>query len=121
MAECSKTFNILRLNNENYATWSFEVEMLLRRDDLWQYVEAKAASTDAKWISADGKALATIALACERTQYTLIQPCKTSGEAWRVLKERHEKMSVCTYISNDSEAVLYHDFGNRRRSGEISP
>lgn len=94
MAESSKTFNIMRLNNENYATWSFEVEMLLRRDDLWQYIEEEKAVNDVKWKTGDGKALATISLACERTQYSLIQPCKTSREAWHALKERHEKLST---------------------------
>ena len=49
MAEISKTVNIVRLNNENYATWSFEVEMLLRRDDLWQYIEEERAVNDVKW------------------------------------------------------------------------
>ena len=56
MAESSKTFNTVRLNNENYATWSFEVEMLLRRDDLWQYIEEEKAVNDCKWKMGDGMA-----------------------------------------------------------------
>ena len=67
MAESSKTFNIVRLNNENYGTWSFEVKMSLRRDDLWQYIEEEKAVNDVKWKTGDEKALATISLACEKT------------------------------------------------------
>lgn len=28
-----------KLNNENYAQWAFETEMLLIREKLWKYVE----------------------------------------------------------------------------------
>lgn len=93
MAESSRIFSIERLNNENYGTWSFEVEMLLRREDLWKYVETKTAAADENWKTADGKALASIVLACERTQYSLVQQCKTSREAWLSLKKRHEELS----------------------------
>ena len=36
----------------------------------------------------------TIVLACERQQYSLILPCKTSKDAWFALKNHHEKMST---------------------------
>ena len=65
MADGNKLFVIERLNNDNYATWSFEMEVLLRRDDLWQFIEGESSSQDVEWKTADGKALATIALACD--------------------------------------------------------
>ena len=66
MAESTKNFTIERLNNENYNTWSFEAEMLLRREDLWHCIDENALPLDVKWKKADGKALATIVLVCER-------------------------------------------------------
>ena len=94
MAENIKNFTIERLNNENYNTWSFVAEMLLRREDLWHCIDENALPLDVKWEKADGKALATIVLACERQQYSLIQSCKTSKDAWLALKNHHEKMST---------------------------
>ena len=89
-AKSGKIFTIERLNNENYITWSFEAEVLLRFEDLWHCIDEDASPLDVKW----KKALATIILACERQQYSLIQPRKTSKDAWFALKNHHEKMST---------------------------
>ena len=106
-----KNFTIERLNNENYDTWSFEAEMLLRREDLRHCFNENALPVDVKWKKADGKALATIVLVCEQQQYSLIQPCKTSKDAWLALKN-HEKMS--TPASAAAVKKVQHEFGSWR-------
>ena len=79
MAESTKNFTIERLNNENYNTWDFEAEILLRREDLWHCIDENGFPLDVKWKKADGKALETIVLACERQQYSLIQPSSSTN------------------------------------------
>lgn len=72
MADSSKFFCIERLNNENYSTWLFEMEIFLRREDLWRYIDTNAPQTNEAWMSGNSKALATIALGCDRSQFSLI-------------------------------------------------
>ena len=68
MAEATKFAIIEKLNNVHYANWKFEMEMLLRRDDLWRFVEYEA-SEEIQWSSAwktgNSKALATIVLSLQ--------------------------------------------------------
>ena len=59
MSDGSKVFTIERLNKKN-VTWNFEVEMWLRREDLWQYIEEKPSVQHSKWKKGDEKALATV-------------------------------------------------------------
>ena len=68
--------------------------MWLCRKDSWQYIEEESSVPDSKWKKDDGKALATIVLACERTQYSLVQQCKSVKQTWAALKKRHDHISI---------------------------
>lgn len=99
MADVGK-FTLAKLNNNNYATWKFEVEMLLTREDLWHVLdEAKPEPETVAWQKADRKARATIALSVEPSQYTLIQECNSAREVWDALKGYHEKSTTTSQLS----------------------
>lgn len=93
-------FSLARLNNTNYATWKFEIEMLLTREELWFVVEeAKPEPVTAAWTKADKKARATIALSVEQSQYPLIKDGTTALAVWNALKSYHEKTTMTSQLS----------------------
>jgi hypothetical protein len=60
------TLKIAKLNNSNYQTWKFKVELLLIKDDLWDVVvKDPPDEVSADWQSKDRKARATIGLLIE--------------------------------------------------------
>lgn len=99
MADAGR-FSLVKLNNTNYATWKFEVEMLLTREELWFAVaeEKPEPETDA-WRKSDKKARATIALCVDPSQYTLIKDCTTARAVWEALKSYHEKSTTTSQLS----------------------
>ena len=65
-------FTLQKLNNGNYPTWRFKVELFLIRNELWLYVEPgvkpeqEAAAT---WQAGVAKVRATVGLLVEDNQY----------------------------------------------------
>lgn len=92
---------IEKLNNENYAQWAFETEMLLIREKLWKYVEYDEVPVPVTedWKDGVQRARATISLLVERRQHPLIRDLKTAKEAWIKLKNTHQKTSMCSRVS----------------------
>lgn len=86
--------------------------MLLVREGLWQFIESdcpaeiKIPATNTApenfqneneivlWIQKDGRALATIALCIDDIQLSLIKKSNTSKEAWKALRDYHQKNSI---------------------------
>ena len=55
-----------KLNNENYETWKFKIELLLIKEGLWNIVnEIKPERPNEDWIEKDGQVKATIGLTVE--------------------------------------------------------
>ena len=101
MADIAR-FSIEKLNNSNYGSWKYEVELLLRRENTWLSM-ATPSPTDAgkeldAWVMADGKAIGTIGLLVEKSQYVHIRPTKTAKEAWENLRAHHEKASLSNTV-----------------------
>lgn len=70
-----------RLNNFNWASWKFRMELLLVKDGLWAVVnEPKPEGADANWISKDASARATIGLALEDGQLSHVIGAETVNE-----------------------------------------
>lgn len=90
-----------KLNNENYAQWAFETEMLLIREKLWKYVEYAQAPVpeNDEWTDGVQRARATISLLVERRQHPLIRELRTAKEVWLKLKNEHQKTSMCSRVS----------------------
>lgn len=95
-------FSIQKLNNSNYPSWRFKVELLLIREELWRYVEPgvkpAAVAADA-WDAGDAKARATIGLLIDDNQHSLIRAVKTARDTWLALKNHHEKTSLTSKVS----------------------
>lgn len=93
-------FAIAKLGNNNYASWKFQIEMFLIREDLWHVVEdAKPEPVSDAWRKADRKARATLGLCIEESQYVLIKDCDSAKAVWDVLKAYHEKSTASSQLS----------------------
>ena len=60
------------------------MRLLLCRDDLWEYVSESIPTADIRtvsWRKGDAKALGTITLVCEKSQFSIIRHCKHAREA----------------------------------------
>lgn len=97
MAEMKVDFN--RLNDFNWPTWRFRVELVLMKEDLWSTVkDAKPAETTSAWTRKDEKARAIIGLALEDSQLSHIMDVGSAKEMWDKLKSYHERGSLTNKI-----------------------
>lgn len=70
-----------RLNDTNWASWKFRVELLLVKDGLWMTVNnPKPADADASWIARDASARAVIGLALDDSQLAHVFGATTANE-----------------------------------------
>lgn len=91
-----------KLNNTNYFTWKFKLELLLINDDLWSAFTEEQPSTAARlreWQRKDDKARTTIGLLVEDSQLVHIRGKRTALETWNSLKAVHEKHTLTNRIS----------------------
>lgn len=88
-----------RLNDTNWASWKFRVELLLVKDGLWMTVNnPKPADADASWIARDASARAIIGLALDDSQLAHVFGATTANEMWVQLQGYHERGSLCNKI-----------------------
>ena len=92
---------VIRLNNRNYRSWAFKVQMLMMREGTWTYVDPGVAPTPVtpEWTEGDSKARATIALLVEDNQHNLIMTKNTAKETWDALKAHHHKATLTGKVS----------------------
>lgn len=90
------------LSKDNYETWKMQVEALLTKNDLWEYVsgeklfpneetgtDATAAAsvrTRTEWAKADKKAKSDLILSIHPTELQHVRGCTTSREVWLKLE-----------------------------------
>lgn len=99
MADPGK-FAISKLGNTNYASWKFQMEMFLIREDLWHVVaDAKPEPVTDAWNKADRKARATLGLCIDESQYVLIKDSVSAKAVWDALKAYHEKSTASSQLS----------------------
>lgn len=91
MTSVSK-YVIAKLNGSNYFNWRYKMKMILIEKEVWDVIEDDIPNpiTDA-WKKADEKAHSTIALNVEDDQIQYIRQCKQARDAWKALKDTHEK------------------------------
>lgn len=90
----SSLYQIEKLDDKNFETWSVHMRSVLIHCGYWKYVngaENKDPTWEAdkklEWDNIDEKALATIMLSVKASQLNYIKNCLTSKEAWEKLKE----------------------------------
>jgi len=90
---------IAKLNNENYESWKYKVELLLIKEGLWDLVsEAAPAQPNAEWLTKDAQARATIGLLVEDNQLTHIRSKTTAAATWKALQDYHQKSSLSNKV-----------------------
>jgi hypothetical protein len=84
MADLAK-FGNDKLNNDNYQSWKYEAELVLRRENNWFYITNEAPENAEKaydaWVQAGIKATGTIGLLIEKSQHVFTRSAKTAKEA----------------------------------------
>lgn len=98
---------ITKLNNENYFTWKFKMELLLIKDEVWHVISgtpmtlssdrSNQAAVDV-WKKSDDKARAMIGLLVEDNQLSHIRSKTTAKQMWETLKEYHEKSTLSNKV-----------------------
>lgn len=94
MAENNKT-SIEKLNSVNYASWSYQMKMVLMEADLWTVIEPgenepaadAAANVKKTYLSRQGKAHAKIALAICDEQQMHIRSLLRPKDVWEELQK----------------------------------
>ena len=101
MADLARV-SIDKLNNDNYQSWKYEAELILRRENTWFSVTtpqpAAGHANLSAWQTADSKAMGTIGLLIEKSQHVHTRPATSAKEAWESLKEHHEKASLSSTV-----------------------
>lgn len=94
----SALYNISKLDDTNYDSWSLQVRSVLIHQDLWSVVSGQSVKPEpsatnaaevAAWNTKDEKATATIILSATPIQIAHIKNCITSAETWNTLREVH--------------------------------
>lgn len=98
MADISK-LSFVRLNNDNWQSWSFRMRMLLIREELWRVIDEEEPEDDEDWSRDDQRAMATIGLCLEESQYSIIKKKETAKEVWEALRTYHEKPNMTSRVS----------------------
>lgn len=92
--------SVAKLNNENYFTWKFKVEMLLIKEGVWDVLNtSKPEINPGEWIKKDNSARATISLSVEDDQLHLIRQCTTASSMWTNLQNYHERKSLSNKVT----------------------
>src|ERR1700722_1329651 len=87
------------LNDNNYGSWKFKIQLILEDRGLWGYVDGsipqpvKPEELPA-WKIKDGQAKAQIGLNVGDDQSIHVRGCKTSKEAWDALASIFEQKGL---------------------------
>lgn len=89
------------LNKNNYDTWKLQMQALLTKADLWEYVDGTKekpapgennanATKVAEWIKGDQKAKSDMILSISGSELKQVKNCDTSRAMWLKLKEIYQ-------------------------------
>lgn len=80
------------LSKDNYDTWCMQVEALLTKNDLWDYVDGTnkmpttGADVKTEWLKADKKAKSELIMAIQPSELKQVRGCETSRAVWLKLE-----------------------------------
>lgn len=90
---------IKKLNNHNYSNWSFKLENLLTRDNLFKLIcDDTPATPDAEWDKNNAKARATIDMFIEGSQIIHVKHLKSAKLIWQALKSVHQRSNLSSKL-----------------------
>src|SRR6218665_3818293 len=91
---------IENLNNQNYQTWKFKMELLLIKKDLSETVTKEIPDpVTVEWQTKDAKARGIIGLQVADNQLQLIRKQTTAKGSWQTLKKYHEKATLSSKVN----------------------
>ena len=111
------------LQKNNFDTWKLQMEAVLTKDDLWEYVngvnvkpEATAmnAPTIVEWTKNDSKARSDIVLSISPTELKQIKNCDTSRGMWLRLEEIYQSKGTSEKRDTSEELCKMDDGGDMR-------
>ncbi|XP_032294341.1 coiled-coil domain-containing protein 136-like [Drosophila virilis] len=76
------------LGKDNYETWKVQMQAVLIKNDLWNYVNGTHVRTEAnslQWETEDAKAKSEIVLAMTSSELKHVKNCETSNDMWKEL------------------------------------
>lgn len=98
MAQAS-SMRIETLSKHNYETWKIQIEAVLIRNDMWDFVNGEKPkpelginpkpeeiAAEAAWSKEDRKAKSDLILAISPSELSQVRECKTSREIWLKLE-----------------------------------
>lgn len=94
----ASAFHIEKLNNKNYAAWSYKMQMYLMKEKCWKIIDSVADLKDSE-IAADEKAWNLIGLFVDDSQLIYVRDAKSGRIAWNKLKEVHVQSTLSARIS----------------------
>ncbi|BES98060.1 Hydra magnipapillata [Nesidiocoris tenuis] len=98
----STNFRIEPLSKDNFDTWQIQVEALLRKSRMWDFVNGKnqkpvidptkpeTGGAAEKWENDDQDAKSDLILTLSPSELKHIKGCKTSRDVWMKLKQIHQ-------------------------------
>ena len=96
----SGMYKIEHLNHENYKSWSFQVKLLLERDEVSDVIEKEkptewASEAElAAWNKMERKAYQIIGLTVSKSQFVYINKFTNGSDAWNALKDQHRRNTL---------------------------
>lgn len=99
MSGKSQLHKITKLNHDNYSSWVFRAELLLRQEGVWDVLTTELAEegdsdetreAHNSWKARDEKARTIIGLSVEDNQLIYIKKCATAKLYWNSLKSNHK-------------------------------
>lgn len=102
----SSLYQIEKLDEKNYETWSVQMRSVLIHSGFWKYVSGDepilpvwSPEKIIEWENNDEKALASIMLSVKSTQLNYIKNIKRSKDAWNKLKEVYKPTGPMQKVS----------------------
>lgn len=92
-----QTTPTIKLSEENWSTWKFQTEIILKSKGLYKVVTGECERTrnnEEEWERKDAKAQEIIALRLEEKPLNHIITCNTSSAMWTKLKAVYEHQSA---------------------------
>jgi hypothetical protein len=90
-------YQVDKLTNNNFTTWKFRVEMVLKARKLWKYVETEAGAT-VKEKEEEQEALSQIALTVSDGVIGHIRNAKTARQAWLKICSVFEQKGLSSQV-----------------------
>jgi len=91
--------SIAKLNNTNYQTWKFKLELLLIKEDLWCTVSDDPPDPiTVEWQNKDKRARASIGLLLEDNQLHIVRKENTARATWLALQNHHQKSTLSSKV-----------------------